>query len=585
MKKLCTLTLLSLLAFAQLNGQSVQLENVTREGFQGLEYLGDDGYYVQYIEGVTGNLKKAKKHMRLIALDNDLKVNTEFSIEIKPEEKIEDVAYNGENFMVIYSNYSKANKTLKVVDKNGVEKSSKVLEKIKRSLFEKPAVILPIEKDFIVINYIKEKKVGYSIERYNESLEVVFSTKQIPDKKKLFPVDYMVKNGKIYVLEFKSPDFSDYFEYHIASFNASDCSEIYRNQIKDSDGKGSGYATFMRIDDNGRVYTGGMYFNGNRTKAANSDGFFASIIEPDGKMTSNYTDWKDVKSDLKGDNSVVWGGKTKTFMQDLSLNSDGSFTLIGENYRRGGADLAGEKKGAGKALGMASKVGRFTGSTEGEEDVAMTVSEFALFDFNPSGEFQSLRKVEKPATVTIIKSSTDPDEKPYVGQAKGLNLANILNNKGFFPYRFVGEKNGEKVIVYHLRYEPQVKELLYFTPLKAMEIDTSSIEITSEELRVVQAFQKSIVKKMGGLGKLASKASKVTGEDQQNEYILKKSDDPFDYRSKDLASRTILANIPGKIAMYDFVPKNDDSGAKKGSLASLMSGMIGSLKVWYVDIQ
>lgn len=594
MKKLLTLLIVTPLITAQLVAQSVQLENVTKEGFTGIERMGDDGYYVRFIEGAKGKAKT--KLMHIYALDNGLNVVSDFTLELKSTEKVEDVGYNGENFMIIYSSYGDRTRTFVVLDKDGEQVAENKATKVNRRLLSKPAAVMPYGKDFLVLNYIKEKKVGYSIDRYNSNLESVYSVSQLPDKKKLYPVDYRLQNDKIYILEFLSTGTgTEYFEYHMAAFDATSGKQLYKNYLKDEDANNSGYATFVKLDDAGKVYTGGMYFNGNRTKKNNSDGFFAAVIEADGKMNFSSTDWKDVKSDLKDEgNAAFWGGKTKTFVHDLALNGDGSFTVIGENYRRGSADLAGDKKGASKALGVASKVGRLSGggSDDEPEETAFTVSSFALFDFDQSGNFTNIRKVDKPNSVTIIKDAQDPDDPVYWGQFKGLNLANMLNNKGYFPYRFVAERSGgEKVLVFHQRYEPLSKEYLYSTPLSSTDVDTVAVEISSEELKFQQELKKQEFEnagKLGGLGKFAQKMQKMsdkgnalTGADKQNELFLRGSDDPLDFRAKSASVRTLLSNNKGKIVIYDFMPVETTS---KGSLAQMMSNTVGSLKVWEMDV-
>jgi len=576
--RLAIAIILILLIIPQGFSQSIELKGITKDGFKGLKRLDESGYYVQYVEMVVQG-KKALPQVHLYILDNDLKVTTDFVVPIGRGETIEDVSFNGENFMFIASSSAFATRRFAMVDKNGSEIASKKFEKVKRRLLTKPAVILPVgESDFIVINYIKEKKIGYSVDRYDSSLELKYASEQIPEKKKLYPVDYFVSGNQVYILEFVTPDLSDYFEYHIAAFNIEDGSQKFKQRLKSPESDASGYATFIAPGKDGSVIAGGMYFNGNRTKASNSDGFFASVISSEGDAKFSFTDWKDVKDMLKDKTTAaLWGGKTKTFMHDISINGDGSFTLIGENYRRGDADLAGEKSKKGLAV-----AGKLMGGGD-EKEEAVTVSDYTLMDFTSSGEFSGIRKLDEPPSVTVIKTTTDKEDQPYVGQRKGLNLANILNNNGYFPYRFVAGEGDNKYLVSVVKYEPQVKELLYFTKLKSATLDTTSMEITSSELKVAQELQGQIMGKLGGLGKLAKKGSKMGGTDVQNEFFLAGSHDPFDYRSKDLNTRIIESNVPGKIVIYDFIPEEDD-GKKKGTMAKLGAAMKGNLQVKYIDI-
>ena len=110
-------------------------------------------------------------------------------------------------------------------------------------------------------------------------------------------------------------------------------------------------------------------------------------------------------------------------------------------------------------------------------------------------------------------------------------------------------------------------------------------------LKVQQDLDAGITKKMGKLGKLSKKMDAVSGENIQNDFFLRGSMDPTDYRSKDINTRVLPPNMPGKVIMYDFTPKDaesDDTEKKKGLLKSYVAGMnaaaSGNLKIWYLDI-
>jgi len=582
MKKKIKLLAIALSLIANsLSSQSILLENVTRQGFKGLRKMNDDGYYVQCIESTKGKGKNAKNLLHLYALNNDLKVTTDFTIELSTTEKVEDVAFNNDRFMIISSSVAEKKRTFKIVDKAGIEMAKKDFEKVNARLFAKPAVIIPTESDFLVINYVREKKVGYSVERFNSGLEEVFSKIVIPEKKKLYPVDYAISGDKLYVLEYHDADMNDTFEYTIASYNISNGEGTEPISLVSSDSKAYGFATFIKPAKEGGVVTGGMYFNGPRTQESNSDGFFAAVIRPDKSLQFSYVDWKDATAKLKDQSTAAfWGGKTKTFMHDLTVNSNGSITLIGENYRRGDADLAGGKSKS--ALGLASKVGKVTGQVDDDGEIALTASEFTLMDFDANGNFIGIRKVDKPNAVTIVKNTTDPNDPPFVGQRKGLNLANILNNNGFMPYRFVAQGN-TPYLVYWQRYDPIIKELVYFTPINAEKMDTTSVEVTGSELRLAQEMQNKLLGKMGGFGKLVKKTGEVTGSSYENTFELRGSHDPFDYRGKDLNSRIIPANVSGKVVIYDFEPQLDED-EKKSFSTKMMETAAGNLKIWYIDL-
>lgn len=578
MAKLLSLCLLVCLLAPQAIGQPTELANVTKQGFKGLKPMDKNGYYIQFIEGSKGYGKKTKTQLHLYVLDNDLKVSADFVMELVGQEKIEDVAYNGGNFLIIIGSAQAKTRTFKLVDKTGAEVAIKKFDGVKPQLLAKPAVILPVgDSDFIVLNYVKEKKVGYSVERYNNKLEMAYSQSQIPDKKKLYPVDSKMSGDRLYILEFLDSDNSDYFEYHIASYDVSNGTQTAKKYLTSADEKKFGFATFLKEGSDGSILTGGMYFDNPRIQKTNSDGFFAARFDKAGDLKFTAVDWETVEKTIKEGNSTVgiWGGKTKTFMHDLTVNADGTITLIGENYRRGDADLAGGKS---KGLGIAMKVA----GGDDDSDEAVTCAEFVLMDFDAQGNFVTCRKIDKPNAVTVVKTTQDTEDLPYIGQRKGLNLANILNNNGYLPYRFVVSNGSKSYIAFWQRYDPLIVEKLYFTPLGATKMDTTSIEVTGAELKAQQEFQKKAMAKLGGLGRLAKKAGDVTGSNYENYFELRGSHDPFDYRAKAVNTRVIPANVTGKIVIYDFIPDPPDPNEKKSFWS--VQDTNGSLKVWHIDV-
>lgn len=564
--------------------QSIELDKVGRNGFKGVQKLDDKGYYIQY-EETNANPRTVK----LIILDNNLVLVNEIKLELKADDKIEDLAYNGGNFMFIKSNRKEKTRTYKILDKQGKEIASKVLTEVAARLLYKPAMITPIEQtDFLVINYTKDKKVGYSIERFNDKLESKYLQIIEPEKKRLYPVDYLVSGNILYVLEFIAADMSDYFEYHVAGYTLVDGKQLFNNYLKSADEKTFGYPTFLRLASDGNVVTGGMYFNGPREGDATSDGLFTALMDLTGKMNYQYKTWKDVEAKVKEGNSTngIWGGKTKTFVHDIVVNNDGTFTLVSENFRVGDEALAGGKN---KTLGTLTKINTMSGNDSAPSYDAVTVSEFVLFDFSKENTLTAVRKLDKPASVTVVKGTSDPNDQPYVGQGRGLNLANILNNKGYFPYKFTADKNGEKVLVYQFAYEKLYKEKLFFTKLNATSTDTTSMDITNSITKVEQELDAATTQKMGKLGSLSKKLDKATGTDIQNTHYLRGSDDPQDYRSRSLNTRLSPSNVSGKILIYDFVPElTGDANQKKGMLAkyneSMNNAINAKLKVWYIAI-
>src|SRR5262249_19794061 len=158
-------------------------------------------------------------------------------------------------FMIIVSSVQAKARTFRVVDKAGAEVAVNKMEKVNTRLLAKPAIIVPVgESDFIVLNYVKEKKVGYSVERYNSKLVQAYAQSQIPKKKKLSPVNSLLPGDRLYILEFLDSD-NDYFEYNIASYDIANGNQIAKKYLVSTDEKAYGFATFLKAGNDGSVLT------------------------------------------------------------------------------------------------------------------------------------------------------------------------------------------------------------------------------------------------------------------------------------------------------------------------------------------
>lgn len=577
--KFFTLPLFLIFLISQLSfSQSLELPEIGRAGFRGVQKMDESGYYIQFVESIENT-----RNVRVIVMNNELQVQADFKLNLKRDEKLEDLAYTDGKFLLVTATFSKKTRSYIVLDKAGVKINSKDFTELNARVFDQPARIIPLSNDFLVVSMFRDKKVGYVIDRYSSSLEAKYSQSFVPEKKKLYPVDFVVGDGVLYILEFYARDMSDNFEYHIAGVNLEDGKPLFNNYLKSADDKSFGYATFLRLGAKGEAISGGMYFNGDKEQEANSAGFFAAVVGKDGVLKYDHKTWKEFADQIKDKNtSTLWGGKTKTLMQDVIVNKDGTFTLIGENFRQGDESKAGGKSPFSVTMS--------TGSAPQREEWAVTVSDFILIDYDANGKFIGLRKMDKPNSVTIIHASTNPDNSPYVGQFQGLNLANMLNNYGYFPYRFTADVGAEKVFVYQLNYDRMHKEMLYFSRSSAVGLDTVSVDITNSYLKADQELNSKVVKKLGKLGALQEKMNKSNGESIQNEITLGRSDDPKNARSSQSGVvRVLPSNVNGKVLMYDFVPQlSGDENQKKNMLAqyyaSKDAAVKAKLKIWYLNI-
>ena len=88
--------------------------------------------------------------------------------------------------------------------------------------------------------------------------------------------------------------------YAVQSMNLENGDVLYTTEIKDEDD--GGFPSFIRVNEDGSVVTGGMYFKNGKYDEKNSDGLFFTVLNADGKITKmSKTTWKKVKDQIKGD--------------------------------------------------------------------------------------------------------------------------------------------------------------------------------------------------------------------------------------------------------------------------------------------
>ena len=556
------------------------LKDATMEGFKGVKKMGKEGYYVQFIESVK--LLKKEKTIRLALINNNLEIIGQFIITLMPSEDIEDVGYNGGNFLIATKHKSKRYRVFRIMDKAGNELAKKTFEDVKARFLQKDISVIPVDvSDFLILNYVKEDQIGYNLERYNNKLELLYTEVNIPDKKMLYPVDYEVGGNTLFVMENMTQG-TDYFQYSVSGFDIPGGKKLFTKILDDEAAKVNGLATFLRVGEKGSAITGGMYFNGNRIQEANSDGFFGATVDREGNLKMGHRDWKDVKDQIDNAGlSAMWGGKTKTLLQDVVTHDDGSFSIIGENFRRGDADLAGDKN---KLMGSAMKLGKMATAEDEPSEVAMTISDFIIFDFDVTSKFQGIRYVQKPPVVTIIKPTEDVNDKPTGDDWKGMELANVMNNFGYFPYRFTVSKAGKKFMTYYYNYQYDGTEYMYFADIKSGEQNGDRIDITSYRVKTALQFRDAMV---AALPKWLQKAALADYNTYDNGFELRGSYDGKDNRSRLVNTRIFPSNLDGKVVIYDFVPGDEDMAddeKKKNWITTFGKTSNGNFKIWYIGV-
>ncbi len=502
----------STLSFAQKS----TISDINMKGFSGVKVIKESKeVYFSYFDQKTEN--KGMANYVLYILDADLKQKTKSVFEVNKNADLVANSFNGKEYLFSFRDLWKKTIMHVVLDGAGKQVGLHTVEKVKMSL-DNPITHGLSNGDFVIIQPIKEDKVGYRLDVFDHKMVSKLSKTYTPEKGAYECKSSKVLNDKLYLMREVDASFSNKFYTEIVCYDLKTGEIVYNNPLNDE--TSTGYATFFNVEPDGKLVTGGMYFKGQKFDDKNSDGIFSLIIDPTGKVLSKQkTPWAAIKDKIKSDQSLgaLINGKSKVLIEDMVYNQDGSFSIIGENFRKSSAGMTGN-------LGMALAMGSGSSSSA----VGFTIEDLCLFDYSASGQLLNIRKVGKEAQEFEINDLSNPGKDYY----KGLQLAMILKRGKLFPYQFQVEYNGEKTLVFF--GEEGTKKMAYF--MSSSAINTSNlpkIDLQLEDIKVGE-----------GLNNALSALQSVTGN---------KSTVNIEYGSvKDYAgnSKGVLHFYADKIVMY-----------------------------------
>jgi len=428
---------LSAICFHVANSQTVTLNNVSSKGFDGVKSIPGKIYYTFYFGEKSET--KGMGNFILELYDMDLKKINTATIELSKNSKLAGSCFSGQYFLFVFTDMNDKKLTMVTLDETGKVIQKKEQDDVKRALLspDNYANLLAADNDeFIVIRPLKEKKLGYAIERMDKDLNTKWSNEFAPEKGEYDALTSKFSNGKIFVLRHnKLSAMGNGFENTVFCYDGATGTEVYNYKIYD--GEVSGFPSVIDVDDQGNLFTGGMYFKGTKFDETNSDGlFFLSLDAKGNKVAYSATPWKTVADKIKGDNtSALFGGKTKVLVENIIPKKDGSYTIIAETFRK--SNNSAMTGGSMGMLGLASKSP--TTSEPHESQIGFTIMDFVLFNFDKSGALADITKINKPDKGIIITGKAT--------EYNGLKLALFMNKSKMFCYRYILEYNDKQYIV------------------------------------------------------------------------------------------------------------------------------------------
>ena len=417
---------LGLTSFAQ----DVTVPNVSPKvkKFKGVQDIEGLGYYCFVMDDKAS---KGNRVFKLYVWDYDLNELGVAKILLEKKSEILDAVFNGENFLVSFYDRKSDNVKILTYTKEGKKLSEKVADGIKTRFMEmedfRPSFYSAGKDGFYGIIPDKEKKFGFTVIRYDNKLKKLWSNTYFPEKGMQVVMDAMADEDKLVVLKYsKGSKFSRVVDVDMTAFSSGSGDKLWSYDLN-SKGKVL-MPTELAINSKGNVAVGGIYFEGDKIKALNSDGvFFAHVDAKGNEIALSNKAWAgDLQAFIKSNKSSITLGKPKVIFEEIIYSeSSDEFKIIGEMYTVGTA---------GKVMSMLSN--------NPDALTKVTIEDLMVFTFGSDGEMKDLYSINKARTNIWIPQA-------YSG---GINISWYLKQTGSLPFKFASLDQSGDVIAYFIDY-------------------------------------------------------------------------------------------------------------------------------------
>jgi hypothetical protein len=419
-------------------GQSAEITDVRKREFRGVYPIMNKqtnmprGYYTFYVNEKVGG---GMTNFVIAMFDLDLKLIKQTPITITKRSNVDGSEFNGEDFLFVFNDIAKKTLTYVTVDSKGDIIQTKGVVEAKR--YAATADVYPSSNGgFYIVKPIKEKKWGYSVERVDRNINSQWEKRFMPERG-FVTVEAVESRGEdIIVIQSVAPTITSKKIKAEFVCLADKTGDIVFNYSL-FDGVSTAVPSAFVIDKDKNIVTGGMYFEGEKMDAVNSDGIFFLKLSPKGeKIAYSKIDWdngiQEVLKKTKKGFSI--SSKPKVFFQDIVQGTDGNYQVISETFQKNMQMVA-------RPL-IDAISGRFIGdlNTDNGKPVTFEIMDFMFFNFDGEGKLTNMNMVEKEHTKVSVYY-------PYNG-LPGLAMARTIQKFGWFNYAFVTTlTTGEKALI------------------------------------------------------------------------------------------------------------------------------------------
>ncbi len=428
-----------------INAQFVEIEGVKGSRFRGVNPIltGEDqtvsGYYTYYM---VEKGEKGERTFEFALIDKELSGVKKTQITMNKRAVIKNTVFNGSFMLIHYDDIKNKQIKLNIIDTEGKIVVDKGIPTEKRWLTDADIYADATGDGFYIVAPVLGKKVkGYSIEKVNNKLDQVWKIEQVPVKGQKSIADLVNNKDRFVIWEENNPKLSgDFVKPAIVAFDAKTGQKIFSREAYD--GSSTILYNQLRISDDGSVFAGGAYVDGEKIKDVNNAGIYLLKLNVDGKevLYNKVSNEEKIQEALKAiSTGFSVGSKDKVFIEDLIIDNDAIY-VISEMFSKNLNATPWRIQWTRDLI-----TGKYIGSPKPDDKktskVVFQIQDFILFKFNPEGELVEIKPIPKEKKMKITVWD------PYLGYA-GLPLAREIRSQGWFDYAFVEkDENGQIVMV------------------------------------------------------------------------------------------------------------------------------------------
>lgn len=426
MKKTALLIFFILPFFGGINGfgQSVELTDISKREFKGVHPILDvktkeaRGYYCFYISE-----RKGKETEFVVALFNkSLELKKQTPIVMTKRSTVDGSCFNGNEFLFVFNDPVK--KTLSYVSMDTLGNIIETKGTKEEKHYTATADVFPGENGFFVIKPIKEKKVGYSVEKLDKNLKSIWEKRYMVETGMATAEQVLSQNGRVLIVQMYRPKLiSKKVSMKLICLDDPTGNDVFVNDL--NDGESTLIPITSLVDKDMNIITGGIFVDGEKYNESNSDGIFLIKFDKTGNKQFLTKDaWDDGLKKAIAKNtkaSAALGTKPKVYYHSITESENG-YQIISETYRLNYQLIS---------SGLKDLItGRWIGSMGGDNNKPITfeVLDFLIFNYSSDGKLGEFNIIEKEHTKISCYY-------PY-NSMSGVRLAHAIKEFRYFDYAF-----------------------------------------------------------------------------------------------------------------------------------------------------